>query len=310
MGQTTLTYTQGSSYATPSTTPTDQQGVDTVNTAISAATHWRGVSSGAGYLLIGGKVGGPMENFRALITINPTAGYMSPDTTGSAIYVMIAPPSAVTRAAPTLGTYNSSTPFGSDRVIGYWRCCATGVAESVWIEETADTLDIYFKDDSTGAVYGCGFGAIITSPADQTGNCVEVDGKIYGLYTSGSTNIFTAFWASSSQFLTHNGSAGQAHFAIFKPSSPTTVQTVTRCMPTIDTTTTVDLNGKLNHLPIYIYNASAPAYLIGKLRQRGAVQDYACRTVLTDSNTSTVKAYCVSQSNSPSTADTLSFTNG
>ena len=303
-----LTWNQTTPVSTGSLTPTDQQVVDAANTAITASTYWRILSSAAGYIEIAPKVGSAIANFRAILATNPGAGTsLTPDTIGAAIWIGIAPPRVSDGAAPTLGTWNTSTPYGADRWAGYWRTATTALVENVYLIESDEILAIIFTDDSATVVYACVIGAIFIPP-NLNANSAESDGRIYGIITSGSGGLGGSLWGGSTNFMGHDSAANGPHIGIFKPTAPATFQSIARCSTTINTTKYTGLDNSLNHLPLYYQQTGGAQYYIGKLRQIYVTQDFSNRTVLTNS-AATVKGYTLSQSINPGTADTISFMN-
>lgn len=297
-----LSWVQGNMVATGSTTPSTQQVIDAIDTALGAATYWERKSKTADYIEIGPKSGSAIQNFKAIIGGDPGApAVLSPDTSSVDIWVGIAPDGG------TLGTWNSATPYGGNRFSKYWKCCDDAVAESVYIVESDEVIAIFFKDDSVSNKY---FGVILGAILEGTDQgSVEADDRIYGMMVSGTNSIDLNFLNNQIQFLGHQNTNGQDHIGIFKPTNPTEWSDLDRSSTTfnIDTgSSRVSLGGSYVSLPIFYHHDGATDYFAGMLRQIRAGGMLSNRQKINDDN-SVLQATVFSATDNPSTNDSILF---
>lgn len=294
-----LTWSQTAYTSTGFTAPTEAQVIQAINTATSTLTLWRKISVDSTnwtYIELGGKVGSPVENFRILIGGAPGAGaVLSPDASANAVWVGIAPDGG------TLGTWNSATPYGANRFSKYWRCCATAVAESLYFLESDEAFGLFFRDDSTDNYYGFITGAIFNPGSGDS----EASGRVYGLITSSSTAISASFWSSTTAFLNFSASNGLSHVGVFRPSQPATFENVFRSsIPVMDATASCTFNSGLETaFPVFYHSYQSPRYFVGALRQMLISKDRSTRESLPG------VGLVFSSSSSPSTSDTILFSN-
>lgn len=295
----TLTWAQSGYTSTGQTAPTDQQVLDALDTAIGSATYWEKKSAGAGYLEIGPKTGSAIPNFKALLTIDPTTGYGSNTTTGAGVFIGIAPDGG------TLGSYQSATPYGSDRFSKYWRGLKTGVIESVYLIENDEMLCIVGRDDSLDNYYICIIGAII----DPLGSSAEADGRVYGITTTGQEIFQSAVWNNDNNLFAYDSANNNSHTGIFRPTSPTIFETTRKIQTHFDVSTNnfpQGLDDKLFCLPFHMVSRQNPRYMAGQFRQMYVMKDSVNRTILNDSQG--VAGYCLSN-NASSATDAILFAN-
>lgn len=298
----TLTWVQGAKFSTGSATPTQQQVIDAIDAALAAATYWEKKTEGSNYIEIGPKSGSAIANFRAIVSNNPTTGYASPDTTATGVWFGINP------SGGTLSSYTSATPYGGGvRFSGYWRCEADAITENVYLIESDEILAIVFMDDSAEVFHICCFGALFV-PADGDTIGAESNGRIYGMFTSGSTAIASGFWGTTTGLMRHGTSATQAHVGCFQPDSPSTWHSIDCHLTTGDLTTVTSRGGYKRLLPLYYTRTSSPTYEVGRLRQIYAFEDTYIRNTISNA-AMTVIGYTVADAVSPSTADSIIFAN-
>jgi hypothetical protein len=301
----TLSWTQRNFVFTGSLTPTEQQVLDALNTAITASTHWEVKSSGAGYLEIGTKAGSAIPNFKAIFCQDPGAGcYQSPDTQSACLFVGIAPNGG------TLGSWNSATPYGANRFSKYWKCLATQVCETLYIVESAEILAVFFKDDSlANRYYGIILGALWEA-TDQI-SC-EADDRIYGMITSGSNFINVDMMSTATGFIDHYDGNGGVHVGFFKPTQPTVWEKALRMQMTVTIDTNynaVSLGGTLMTLQLYHCSQGVSKYYVGKLRQIRIAGAFGNRLTIVDGSL-VKKGIIFAPTENPSSNDSIMFCEG
>jgi hypothetical protein len=294
-----LTWSQTAYTSTGQTAPTDAQVIQAINTATANLTKWRKISvesTNWTYIELGGPVGSAVENYRILIGGAPGASaVLAPDTTANAIWFGSAP------SGGTLGTWNSATPYGPNRWTKYWRCCATGVAESLYFVESDEVLGLFFRDDSADNFYGFIAGAVFNPGSGDA----EASGHVYGHLTSGSTVIGSSYWSSPTTFLNNSLSVGLSHCGVFRPSLPATFENVFRSsIPFVDSSMGLTFNSGLETaLPAFYHSNQSPVYFVGSLRQMLISKDRSNKETLPG------VGLVFSAKSSPATADTLLFSN-
>jgi hypothetical protein len=286
----TLTFAQGAYVSTGSLTPTTQQVIDAISTAIASATYWEEVSKTANYIEISPKSGSAVTDIKILIAGAPgTSADLVPDTSVAGIWCGIAPDGG------TLGTWNTATPYSGARWAGYWSCAPDALIESVYILESDETIYIGFRDDSLDNMYGVYLGALWEG---LDAGSTEADDRIYGMITGGNTPIHDAFWGNTGEMFTHNTANKAPHTGLFRPSVPATWDTAERVMggTIVAGTTMITLGGTLVNLPVHHQVEDSPQYFVGRLRQVYLTKDSTNRTVLADGVPAT-QGYVVSGDN-------------
>ncbi len=272
----TLTWGQTDYTMTGFTAPTDAQVIAAVNTAAANLTKWTKTASTADYVeLQSPSVDGHKQ--KIIISVNPADNsYCLGDSQSTGIWMGLAPD------AGTLGTWNSATPYGSDRWTKYVKCCETAKAESLYFVETDESLGIFFRDDSADDNWGFIAGAVIDPGANQA----EADGRIYGIFTSGKRVISDTWWnQATGEFLGTNGSTNYSHAYAFRPALPTTLDALARLNTTASNTNLTsfqDGNGKENVLPVFWASNQNPWYFLGSMRQMYYGKESATRAVLSN----------------------------
>lgn len=129
--------------------------------------------------------------------------------------------------AGNFNAWNAASPFTSGQFTGYVQL-ATNVPVApitFTVYESEETVQIAMGTASAGAIYGAGAGALVDP---DTGDAAdgESDGRIYGLWTGGSSTFATMLTnATTNVFLGHGGSATNSHFVTFNPGLSTTAAT-------------------------------------------------------------------------------------
>lgn len=283
----TLVWSKSNFVSSGYAAPTDAQVIQAIHNNVASFQGWREISvdsSTWNYVEIGGPAGGANENMRILISVNPGAGaVLAPDTAASAIWVGIAPDGG------TLGTWNSATPYGANRFSKYWTVAPTGAVETFGFIGSDEVFSMIFRDDSLNRNYGFIAGAIV----DPGLGSAEANGRVYGMVTSGTSQIAATCNNSTTSWIGHGSGNTNAHMGIFRPNSPTNFDTTTR-LNVMDLTTSVSVvyqNGREIAMPYLISTRQNPFYYAGHLRQIYAVGD--CQTYRT-----TTAGFAASGSNS------------
>lgn len=274
----TLTHTQTAYTSTGYTAPTGEQVIEALNTAAANLTQWTKTAvddSTWKYIEFSAPNSSPVS-CKILVTAGNTTGMRAPDSVAANfVYVGLAPDGG------TLGSYNSTTPYGADRWLGYWKCVDDVKAESLYFIESDETLSVIMRDDSADAFFGFDAGAIFVAPS---GNGEDADGRVYGLSTGGGRSM-TFVWNTTSDFPIHVGSNGYAHMACFRPNSPTTIDNCTRLTEGQSSATyprtaqdgTTQLAETIN-----IGTTQSPYYWVGRYRQRYIPERTQCRSPQTN----------------------------
>jgi len=278
----TLTWVQSAFQTTGFLAPTDAQVLTAIQTLITASTYWEVKSSGANFLEVGPKAGSAIPNFKAIICDNPTTGYGANATASNGIWCGIAPDGG------TLGGYKSATPFGASRFSLYWLGLKTAVVESVYIIESDEVLMVFGYDDSASQMFNFTFGAFV----EPNGAVAEADGRIYGMFVSGVSQIGGDFFANNDRWTGYSAINNQSHLGVFRPISPTIFDTGLHPETIFPSSTLLlaDVNGKAFALPMHISTRQAPYYTAGKFRQMYVYQDKITRTVISDATG--IVGYC------------------
>lgn len=112
---------------------------------------------------------------------------------------------------------NADRPFqtatGNPRWSGYWFCANTGSISASFVVESEDNIFIGFKDrSSTSGTFGFLAGAIIESYDSLSG---ENNFRLYGMLTSGPTNIAATFWSTLTAFFGNTSTNSTNHAGVF-----------------------------------------------------------------------------------------------
>lgn len=135
----------------------------------------------------------------------------------------------INKNSGNFNAWNAALPFTSGQWSGYVQLGTNSPTAPVSfiIFESEETIQIGMTTGSAGAMYGAGAGALIDP---DTGDAVdaESDGRIYGVWTGGSSVLATTMlnFALVNTFMGHGGSSTNAHFLTFTPGSATMVATL------------------------------------------------------------------------------------
>lgn len=156
--------------------------------------------------------------------------------------------------AGAFNAWNAASPFTTGQFTGYVQL-ATNVPTApitFTVYESEETVQIAMGTASAGAIYGAGAGALVDP---DTGDAAdgESDGRIYGLWTGGSSTLATMLTnATTNVFLGHGGSATNSHFVTFNPGLATTAATTrTNFHFSMTVNSYTSRAGKYPTIPIY-----------------------------------------------------------
>jgi hypothetical protein len=125
-------------------------------------------------------------------------------------------------------TYNAALPFGAgSRWSGYWRMSAgvsAGVTPTDWrYYETAETVKFVCSVQNTN--HRVAHAGAIIDPETPDAVDAETDGRVYGMYVTGSNNSLSSTMLSSNaaagNYYAHGSLAGYTHSGMFSPGTST-----------------------------------------------------------------------------------------
>jgi hypothetical protein len=164
--------------------------------------------------------------------------------------------------------WNAALPFTSGQWSGYVALAAANplLPVAFSILETEETVQIGVLTGSAGAMYGAGLGALIDP---DTGDAVdaESDGRVYGMWTVGTSTLATAMLNSAviNVFMGHGGSATNAHFLTFTPGNGTMVATLRDSVLSLQTAAT--RTTRAGRFPATVMYANCTANWCGRIRE-------------------------------------------
>ena len=129
--------------------------------------------------------------------------------------------------AGAFNAWNAAAPFTTGQFTGYVALATNGPVAPVTftVYESEETIQIAMGTASSGALYGAGAGALVDP---DTGDAAdgESDGRIYGLWTGG-TSTFNQMLtnAATNVFMGHGVSSTNSHFVTFLPGLSTVAAT-------------------------------------------------------------------------------------
>jgi hypothetical protein len=174
----------------------------------------------------------------------------------------------INKNSGAFNAWNAALPFTSGQWSGYVALGAAAplVPLAFSIYETEETVQIGVLTGSSGAMYGAGLGALIDP---DTGDAVdaESDGRIYGMWTVGTSTLATAMLNSATVnvFMGHGGSATNAHFLTFTPGSATMVATLREIG--INAQTAANRTTRAGRFPATVMYAVCAANWCGRIRE-------------------------------------------
>ncbi len=175
-----------------------------------------------------------------------TARYVIAGSTTSRAYTVLTPDAAaisnaivhgMNRGAATMtGNWYDAQPFGSGNV-GYWRSGSmTNPFNTVHMWENEECYVVQFIVGSTGQCAALGGGAFL-DPRDTGSPAAESDGRLYGMWSTGTQNFTSVtflseyFPTTSGSMWSHATSSANAHCGILLPTGAgTTMVPVSRML--------------------------------------------------------------------------------
>jgi hypothetical protein len=179
----------------------------------------------------------------------------------------------INKNSGTFNAWNASLPFTSGQWSGYVHLAtATPLVPLAFsILETEETVQIGVITGSSGAMYGAGLGALIDP---DTGDAVdaESDGRVYGMWTVGTSTLATAMLNSSviNVFMGHGGSATNAHFLTFTPGTATMVATLRETV--LSAQTAAMRTTRAGRFPATVMYARCDANWCGRIREMRVIR--------------------------------------
>jgi hypothetical protein len=168
--------------------------------------------------------------------------------------------------AGAFNAWNASAPFTTGQFSGYTMIGTTLASPVTFtIFESEETVHIGVGVGTAGANHGAGAGAIIDPDTGDAADA-ETDGRVYGLWTSGSnilSNMLTN--AATNTFMNHGTSSGGSHFVTFAPGTGTIVPSVRENFYfSITAAQRTTRAGKFPGTPLYAASASN---WVGRVRE-------------------------------------------
>ena len=168
--------------------------------------------------------------------------------------------------------WTAATPISGSGVtgFGYWKMLQnTTNFGTVHMWETTETIAVLYASN-TGATYGFIAGAII-DPESTEAIDSEIDGRVYGILTSGAAVIAGNFLSSNlaPTFLSFpNTSDGSAHSGVFtvRGSVIVPIRTIGP-MLSITAQSLRSRSGKMHRIPITYVTTASPNPFVGRLRE-------------------------------------------
>jgi hypothetical protein len=294
--------------------------LDAIFTALSSATYYNGdartVGAGSAWTVSRFQAAGTTE---AVYATPPSAsiagcraifagaaGAKTPTMASPDTYIASCVLAAVQKGAGAFTTWDGATPFTNSGFFGYWRGfhAAGSTAGNIVIYESQEALAV-FIENTLGAVTGVFVGCFV-DPGTTLLSDAETDGRLYGVLTSGSTSgIPSAFWTSTTSWLSHSASNGAVHAGCFNPGLTTTSNVDVFTLGTAPTATNlVTRSGAPALLPFVWVEEGGAGRTIGRAREMYIIRDGLLREVLAQSGTTI--AYVASGS-SGAAQDAIAF---
>lgn len=161
--------------------------------------------------------------------------------------------------AGAFNAWNAAAPFTSGQFTGYVQL-ATNVPTApitFTVYESEETVQIAMGTAAAGAIYGAGAGALIDPDTGDAADA-ESDGRIYGLWTGGSSTFNQMLTnATTNVFLGHGASATNSHFVTFNPGLSTVAATTrSHFYFSMTVASMTSRAGKFPTIPIYCGTAA------------------------------------------------------
>jgi len=198
--------------------------------------------------------------------------------------------------AGAFNAWNASSPFTTGQFTGYTMIGTTLTTPiTITIFESEETVQIGVGVATAGALHGAGAGAIIDPDTGDAADA-ETDGRVYGLWTSGSnilSNMLTN--AATNTFMNHGTSSGGSHFVTFAPGTGTIVPSARENFYfSITAAQRTTRAGKFPGTPLYVTSTSN---WVGRVREIRVIRPAIFGQRL-DTTPGTIKGYVYAQSTS------------
>jgi len=198
--------------------------------------------------------------------------------------------------AGTFNAWNAASPFTTGQFTGYTMIGTTLTSPvTITIFESEETIQIGVGIGTAGGVHGAGGGAII-DPDTNDAVDGESDGRIYGLWTGGSSTFNTMLNnAATNTFMNHGASSTNSHFVTFAPGTGTIVPTARENFYfSITAAQRTTRAGKFPGTPLYVTSTSN---WVGRVREIRVIRPAIFGQRL-DTTLGTIKGYVYAQSTS------------
>ena len=206
----------------------------------------------------------------------------------------------IIKNAGSFSSWNGASPFTSGQTFGYWRFWASASgAGTVRLYEGTEAVLVLISA-SNGNIYAVILGALLDSESPDTTLDAESDGKLYGMITTGPTNVIGSSMNTAAAFLDHSVTNSQNHAGIFTPGGSALLPMNRRAPANaaLSTTSLKTRSGRYVRAP-YDYRSTAAApndVSLGRLREISMFADGKTGTRLVSG--ATTIGYLVSGSTS------------
>jgi hypothetical protein len=199
--------------------------------------------------------------------------------------------SSLSKNAGAFTSWSNANPFTSGNFYGYVAFAEAGGSVdrgpvSVRCYESQDSLAVFMHYQGTNVVVCTILGGII-DPESASAADAEIDGKLYGVMSSGAgvssgnRYVTTTMHTTVASIFYHNATAFRVHFGVFSPGSGT-VKTLGRMASSFAYNGLVSRSGKVAKIPIHIMDS---ARFVGRMREIWLVRDAVNGNTLRDGAT-------------------------
>ena len=177
----------------------------------------------------------------------------------------------IIKNAGSFSSWNGASPFTSGQTFGYWRFWASSSgAGTVRLYEGTEAVLVLISTGG-GNIYAVILGALLDSESPDTTLDAESDGKLYGMITTGPTNVIGSSMNTAAAFLDHSVTNSQNHAGIFTPGGSALLPMNRRAPANaaLSTTSLKTRSGRYVRAP-YDYRSTAAApndVSLGRLRE-------------------------------------------
>ena len=132
---------------------------------------------------------------------------------------------SINKNSGAFNAWDNSSPFTSGEFFGYWRAgWSTSVGAGTLFMFESETANYLITAVGTATRHNC-VGAWL-KPGSVANTDAETDGKLYGVFTTGSSQSISSFWSdsktsTSSVWFGHSGTSMRHHTGIFSPGAAT-----------------------------------------------------------------------------------------